>query len=124
MVFIFANGKGVRVPVNSYQTKGTRRKLTGAYSTASEIRGVFLEKEPLDILMVSENNRGIVISSSLVPLKTTRSSQGVAVMNLKKGVEIKLATADVESYGPSKKYRKTKIPATGATLDGLQEKLF
>ncbi len=124
MVFVFANGKGVKVPVNSYQTKANRRKLTGAYSTTSEIRGVFLEKEPLDILLVADNNRGIVISSSLIAQKTTRSSQGVQLMNLKKGVEVKLATADIESYGASKKYRKTKIPSSGVALDGLQEKLF
>ena len=34
-VFIFENGKGVRVPVSAYETKGNRRKLVNAYSSAS-----------------------------------------------------------------------------------------
>ena len=43
MVFIFENGRGVRVPVSVYQTKSNRRKLTGAYSTASPIVAAFYE---------------------------------------------------------------------------------
>ncbi|MBR6918472.1 MAG: topoisomerase IV, partial [Clostridia bacterium] len=40
IVFIFENGKGVKVPLSAYETKANRRRLTGAYSSASPIAGI------------------------------------------------------------------------------------
>lgn len=120
MVFIFENGKGVRVPVSAYATKGNRRKLTGAYSTASPLVAVFCEKAktPLDILMVSDNDRAILIKSSLIPEKTTRTSSGVQLMTLKKGQKVVRALAEFgDNYQNVKSYRKLKIPATGTLLE-------
>ncbi len=120
MVFLFENGKGVRVPVSAYITKGTRRKLTGAYSVASPIVAVFCEKPkaPLEILMISDNDRAILIKSSLIPIKTTRTSSGVQVMTLKKGQILKTALTDFgEDYQNVKSYRKIKIPASGTLLE-------
>lgn len=125
VVFIFANGKGVRVPLSAYETKTMRRRLTGAYSDASPVAGIFLEKpgESLQIMLIADNDRAIVIDSSLISVKTTRSSQGVQIFNLKKGLSLKKVSDDTEAYGPSKKYRKTKIPASGTALDDMQEKM-
>ena len=120
MVFLFENGKGVRVPVSAYITKGTRRKLTGAYSTASPVVGVFCEKpkSPLDILMISNNDRAILVKSSLIPIKTTRTSSGVQVMTLKKGQVLRTALTEFgDDYQNVKSYRKIKIPATGTLLE-------
>ena len=120
MVFIFENGKGVRVPVSAYATKGNRRKLTGAYSTASPLVAVFCEKAktPLEILMISDNDRAILIKSSLIPEKTTRTSSGVQLMTLKKGQKVVRALAEFgDNYQNVKSYRKLKIPATGTLLE-------
>ena len=120
MVFIFENGKGVRVPVSAYATKGNRRKLTGAYSTASPLVAVFCEKAktPLEILMVSDNDRAILIKSSLIPEKTTRTSGGVQLMTLKKGQKVVRALSEFgDNYQNVKSYRKHKIPATGTLLE-------
>ena len=120
MVFIFENGKGVRVPVSAYATKGNRRKLTGAYSTASPLVAVFCEKakNPLEILMISDGDRAILIKSSLIPEKTTRTSSGVQLMTLKKGQKVVRAIAEFgDSYQNVKSYRKLKIPATGTLLE-------
>ncbi len=120
MVFIFENGKGVRVPVSAYATKGNRRKLTGAYSTASPLVAVFCEKAktPLEILMVSDNDRAILIKSSLIPEKTTRTSSGVQLMTLKKGQKVVRALSEFgDNYQNVKSYRKLKIPATGTLLE-------
>ncbi|MBO5041961.1 MAG: topoisomerase IV [Clostridia bacterium] len=120
MVFIFENGKGVRVPVSAYATKGNRRKLTGAYSTASPLVAVFCEKAktPLEILMVSDNDRAILIKSSLIPEKTTRTSGGVQLMTLKKGQKVVRALSEFgDNYQNVKSYRKLKIPATGTLLE-------
>ena len=119
-VFVFANGKAVRVPVTNYVTKGNRRKLTGAYSDTSPIVAVFLEtdKKPVDILMISSADRAILVKSTLIPLKTTRTSQGVQVMQLKKDQTVVRALVNFgESFQNVKSYRKLKIPATGILLE-------
>ena len=118
-VFIFRNGKGVRVPVTAYETKGNRRKLVGAYSDASPICGVFYEKEkaPFEIMLVSDADRAIILKTSLIPLKSTRTSGGVTLMTMKKGQELTRAIQNIdEKYDKLKGYRKLKIPASGQLL--------
>ncbi len=119
-VFIFENGKGVRVPALTYETKAPRRKLVKVYSDASPIAAVFyeVEKDPFEIIMVSDNERAIIIKSSLIPVKTTRSSAGVTLMTLKKGNKIVDCRRDFEQiYEDTKGYRKLKIPASGQILN-------
>ncbi len=116
-IYIFENGKGVRVPASCYETKAARRKLVNAYSAASPICGVFYdtEKEPIEILLVSNAERAISLKSSLIPIKTTRTSAGVTLMTMKKTNKLIYATDNIpESY--SKGYRKLKIPASGQAV--------
>ncbi|MBQ8288955.1 MAG: topoisomerase IV [Clostridia bacterium] len=117
-IFIFANGKGVKVPVSAYDTKSNRKKLSGAYSDASPIVAVFYEKEPIDLLLVSDAHKAIQISSSLIPVKTTRTSQGVTLMSLKSGQTVSeaLPAAGRDTSGV-KGLRKIKIPATGVPFE-------
>ena len=118
-IFIFRNGKGVRIPVTAYETKGNRRKLVGAYSDASPICGVFYEKEkaPFEIMLVSDADRAIILKTSLIPLKSTRTSGGVTLMTMKKGQELRSAVQNIdEKYDKLKGYRKLKIPASGQLL--------
>ena len=118
-VFIFENGKGVRVPVSNYETKGNRRKLINAYSSASPICGVFYdsEKDPVDIMLISDADRAIIIKSSLIPKKSTRTSGGVTLMTMKKGNRLKRALTNYdEKYSKLNGYRKYKIPASGQLL--------
>lgn len=114
VIFLFENGKGVRVPASAYETKSNRRRLTGAFSDASPIVRAIWEREALDLLLVSGDDRGILISSALIPQKTTRSAGGVALVNLRKGQRIvRVCTgAELEAYSTVQKVRKTKIPAT------------
>ena len=122
MVFIFENGKGVRVPVTAYETKAVRRKLTSAYSDASPVVAILddTDKKPRDIMLVSSDSRAIVIKTALIPQKNTRTSSGVTLMTLKKGQTLTAVQVDVED---SKGYKKTKIPATGVPLVGEQLKI-
>ncbi len=118
-VFIFENGKGVRIPASCYETKGNRKKLINAYSSAAPICGVFYdsEKEPADIMLVSDADRAIIIKSSLIPKKTTRTSGGVTLMTMKKGNKLCRAMTDYdEKYSKLNGYRKYKIPASGQLL--------
>jgi len=120
LIYLFENGKGVRIPVSAYATKGTRRKLTGAYSDSSPIVAVFAEKasKPVDILMISNAERAILIKSSLIPQKATRTSSGVQLLTLKKGQKLREAHVEFESkFENTKGYRKLKSPATGTLLE-------
>ncbi len=118
-VFVFENGKGVRIPVSNYETKGNRRKLINAYSSASPICAVFyeIEKDPYDIMLISSDDRAIVIKTSLIPVKNTRTSGGVTLMSLKKGHTLVEGLRDFEDkYDTSKGYKKLKIPAPGQLI--------
>lgn len=119
MVFIFENGKGVRIPITAYETKGNRRKLTGAFSKTSPVMAIFREKEkePFDIMMVSDLDRAIVFKSSLIPLMTTRSSGGVTLQSFgRKEKKIKEVIAPLDDRQEQKGYRRYKLPATGTLL--------
>ena len=116
MIFIFENGKGVRIPMTAYETKAVRRKLQGAYSDASPLVAAFLEdKDPIDIMMVNSADRAIIFKSSLIPQKTTRTAGGVSLMTLKKGQKVVNARIDLADQD-DKGYRKYKLPATGTLL--------
>jgi DNA gyrase subunit A len=118
MVFLFENGKGVRIPITAYQTKGTRKKLVGAYSDASPIVAAFYEdeKKPYDILIVNNQKKAIVVKTSLIPLKSSRTSAGSTVFTCKKGQKITRATEKFSDHLDNTGYKKIKIPATGSTV--------
>lgn len=120
-VFLFENGKGVRVSAASYATTGNRRKLTSVCSKTSRPIAAFYEKTPMDLLLISSENRGIVIKSSLIPLKSTRTSGGVQLITLKKGQTLVSAKADLSGFpNGATGLKKLKIPATGVPLDSLK----
>ena len=119
MAFIFANGKGVRIPIKAYETKANRRKLTGAYSTASPLVGVFHIKpgEDPEILLVTSDDRGMLIKSSQIAEKTTRSASGVTLASLKRDRAIVDARIDYKAkYPKGDTVRKIKLPATPSAL--------
>ncbi len=118
MIFIFENGKGVRVPLTAYQTKTNRHKLTAAFSDASPVVAVIHEREPMKLLLQNSQHKAIIISSELISQKTTRSSAGVQLMNLKGTQKLVAASYDFEGkIANPKKYEKTKLPATPVLLD-------
>lgn len=119
MLFIFENGKGVRVPIKAYETKGNRKKLTGAFSKNAPPVGIFyeIEKNPFEIMLTTDADRAIVFKSSLVPIMTTRSSGGVTLMHFgRREKKVTVATNDLAAAGDLKGYRKYKLPATGVLL--------
>ena len=123
MVYIFENGKGVRINMSAYDAKSRRRKITGACSSASRLVGAIYEGDkPENIFIRSDANRGMLIKSSLVPVKSTRTAAGVQIMQLpKKGnVKIELVTANIKAIGEdAMKCKKLAIPSTGSALGQL-----
>ncbi len=120
IIFFFENGKAVRVPMSQYATQGSRKKLKKAYSDASPIVGIIYETSDDYIMLLNSDSKAILIRPSLIPIKTTRSSQGTTVfaMNLKKNQIITEVLKDYEERFPDalSRYRKIKIPATGVLL--------
>ena len=119
-VFVFENGKGVRVPEKAYETTSVRRKLKGVFSAASPIVAVFseCEKKPFEIMMISNDDRAIIFKTSLIPVKTTKTSIGVQLMTLKKNQTIVSAVSDFDDSAENTKgYRKIKLPASGVLLN-------
>ena len=123
VVYIFENGKGVRVNMSVYDAKSRRRKITGACSSASPLVGAIYEGDkPENIFIRSDANRGMLIKSSLVPIKSTRTAAGVQIMQLpKKGdVKIELVTSNIEAIGEDAlKCKKLAIPSNGSALGQL-----
>ncbi len=119
-IFLFENGKGVKIPVSAYETKTNRRRLTGAFSDASPVAAILYEHEPMDILLENTIGRAILINSSLIPQKTTRTSAGSILFTMKDDIKVAFVTAgDKIDMDKAAKCRKHKIPATGITINTL-----
>lgn len=118
VIFIFENGKGVRIPLSAYETKSNRKRLTGAYSDAAPLIAAVYEKGPMDLLIVSDAGKGILIKSSLIPEKTTRTSTGVILYQLRKKQLVNgvYYGQQLERFPDAAKCRKIKIPAVGSPL--------
>ena len=123
VIFIFENGKGVRVPVTAYDTKANRRRLVNAYSENSPIVAAFYESSPTEIVMLSSDGKGILFSSALIPVKTTRTSSGIILMSLKKKQKIVAAYSGEQAkrFSEVPKIKKIKIPATGVAVDAGEQ---
>ncbi len=116
-LFFFENGKVAKVPLSAYETKTNRRKLTGAYSDKSPlVKVVSMENDDQVALYSSDGRAAIFTTAQLLP-KTTRNTQGVAVMSLKKKAVLKDAVLLSESgIVNESRYRSKTIPSAGSLL--------
>ena len=115
LLFAFENGKLAKVPLEAYQTKTNRKKLTGAYSDKSPLAGMVFFTEDKEFLLKASSGRMLLIHSGVINLKTTRSTQGVAVMKLKKGHRLFEISEYVEgTFAKPQRYRTKTLPTLGA----------
>lgn len=118
MLFTFENGKIAKVELNNYATKTNRKKLVGAYSDKAPICDIRLINEDIDIVLMSDNNRILCLNTEKIPLKATKSTQGVQALTLrKKGAKLikVLAVSECDIDNPEK-YKTKNIPAAGSIL--------
>lgn len=118
ILFFYENGKVARVELAGYATKTNRKKLTGAYSDKSPLKTIIpLGKDDMEIAVFSTEGRAIIFSTALLAPKTSRSTQGVGVLTLKKKYVLDkampLGKTDITNPG---RYRMRTIPAAGALL--------
>ena len=117
MLFFFENGKAAKVELSAYRTTSNRRKLTGAYSDKSPLRTALCLREDCELAAYSTEPRVLVFSTALLGSKTTRATQGVAVLTLKKKFTLDYACpAEATGIANLARYRARSLPAVGALL--------
>ena len=117
LLLFFENGKAARLDIAAYETKTNRKKLINAYSDKSPLAAVFMISEEINAAVFSSDGRAVVFNTSLLQPKTSRSTQGVAVMNVKKNHKI-VSAAPLEETAIKNvsRYRVISLPAAGALL--------
>jgi len=114
MLFAFENGKVAKVELSAYATKTNRKKLIKAYSDKSPLVGLLQMSEDGDCMLRSSAGRVLLFHSGAIAPKTTKDTQGVAVMTLRK-------THRAEAFGlyndgefkTPARYRTKNLPAAG-----------
>ena len=115
VLFGFENGKIAKVPLESYATKTNRKKLTKAYSDKFPLSDIAFSLEDKEFVISSSAGRMLLLHSGVLNLKTSRSTQGVAVLRLKKGHRLFSIKEYVEgTFSKPSRYRTRSLPALGA----------
>ncbi len=117
VMFFFENGKAAKVDLSAYQTKTNRKKLIKAYCEKFPVSVIRHVVEDCDLVLESTSGRLLLINTGAISPKTTKDTQGISVMTMKKGHILK-TVRDYKNGEFAKPYRyKTKnLPAAGALL--------
>lgn len=117
LFFMFDNGKAARVSLKSYETKTNRKKLINAYTDKLNLVQIKYLPHDEDMVVYSSLDKILIFNTSVMQTKTTKNTQGVAVMNMKKKSTIAKVEflKDVNFTNPDY-YRAKNIPATGYYL--------
>ena len=126
MLFTFENGKMAKVELKNYETKTNRKKLIGAYSDKSPVCDIRFIEGDTDVILISNNNRALCLNTEKIPLKATKSTQGVQAMTLRRkgSVIVKVVGADEGIIENADKYRSRNIPAAGSAISDAQMSLI
>ncbi|MCD8142464.1 MAG: DNA topoisomerase (ATP-hydrolyzing) subunit A [Clostridiales bacterium] len=118
LLFFYENGKAGRVELAKYQTVTNRKKLTGAYSDKSPLKALFLLREDAELAVYSTEGRCLLFNTAVLLPKTTRNTQGVSVLTLKKEKYVLDTVKRVEDTPivNRTRYRTRTIPSAGALL--------
>ncbi len=117
VLFFFENGKAAKVPLSAYETKTNRRKLTGAFSDKSPVCAIMAFDADCQMAVYATDGRALIFSTAQLLPKTTRNTQGVTVMSLKKKSALRGAVeASQSGIVNQSRYRSRTIPSAGALL--------
>ncbi|MBR5236729.1 MAG: topoisomerase IV [Clostridia bacterium] len=117
MLFAFENGKIAKVPLKSYETKTNRKKLANAYYEKAVVADIRFLMQDTELVAMSDINKVLVFDTAKIPVKSTRSSQGVQVLTPKKGsILAKVCALDEVAFTDFEYYRTRNLPARGAYL--------
>ena len=109
------NGKLAKVDMASYATKTNRKKLINAYSNKSPLAQAIYIKEDTELVICSSSGRMLLVNTGAILPKTTKDTQGISVMKLKK--THKVVSLHIYQEGEFEKawrFRAKNLPAAGA----------
>ncbi len=117
LVLAFANGKLAHVPLEAYRTKTNRKKLLNAYSDKSPLIGLEMLNGAQELAVFTDDDRCLVLNSTLLSIKPTRNTQGVTVASLRgKKQLIRLELLENAGLNDPSRYRARSIPKAPLTL--------
>lgn len=122
LLMIFENGKAAKVPLNAYETKTNRKKLSNAYSDKSPLVKLLYIGENADILLRTSNGRALVFNTGMILPKSTRDTIGVQVVTLKAKAKVESACIVTEEMAEDvKKFTVKSVPAAGSLAKNLAD---
>ena len=119
VLFVFENGRVVRVALAGYVTKTNRKRLKNAIYGGSKLLYAQVLKEDRDLALVSSDYRLMNFNTSLLKTKTTTNTQGVQAFTAKKGRSVTTVgtTEDILGAGVSaEKFTAQSLPSAGALM--------
>ena len=116
LLLFFENGKCARIPLEAYAVKTKRRRATGAYSGKSPLVKVMKLEEETELAVRTGEGRCVIFSTALLAPKTSRVTQGVQVINVKKHPVTDVSPVSETPIRNVSRYRVRNIPAAGAKL--------
>ena len=119
MLLFFADGKVARVPLSAYATKTNRKRLTSAYSDKSPLVASVPLSEETELVVYSSDGRAVLFSSTMLAPKSSRVTQGVLAVKLRRNASVTGAVplAETELPNPTR-YRAKSLPSAGAIIRG------
>ncbi len=120
LLFAYEDGKLAKVTLSSYAAKQYRKKLLKAYSNKSKlVRMMYLETDT-DIVLTRCDHRSknvLLISTSLINEKASRSTMGVNSIRLKKNSYLSsMYYREEVSIEDLEYYRADNIPSAGKEI--------
>lgn len=116
MLFAFKNGKIAKVDMQSYATKTNRKRLTGGYSDKAPLAGMMYIKEDMPVAAFSDNGKCVVFDTKDVLTKTSRTSQGIQVMTLRKKASLSSIVSAKDHLSDPSGYKARSLPSAGYFL--------
>ena len=115
MLFAFESGKIAKVDMKGYETKTNRKKLTNAYGKG-KIIGMLYCKEETEVALFSNIDKCVVFNTKDIMTKTSRSSQGVQVMTMRRKSLLTRIELPEVSLKSTAGYEARTIPSSGYYL--------
>lgn len=98
ILFAFENGRVAKIPLSSYETKTNRIKVINAYNTDSKLVSInYLDKD-MDFMAVSSINKVLVVNTSQINAKASKTSQGIQLLKSKNNsVMVEFKPVDIDN---------------------------
>ncbi len=117
LLLFFRDGRAVKLELKSYETKQNRKKLVNAFYEKSPLVAAYQITEDSDFALFTDSRRVVLLNSAQVPMKATRSSQGIIAITLKRGASVIKAVPYTEGmFVNPKAYRARALPVAGSFI--------